>query len=121
MRDFEEVTNELKEGATLIINSHKEGQIEHCNGYVYSDEGKKEEIKILNVFMRYLYIINEVRDDKFFKLSQDKETGKYLSGIYSNDKVIGDESSEESYMFDSLENLNLKLRKTKKLGGVYGK
>ena len=121
MRDIEAVATELQQGATLIINSHQEGKFDHCNGYVYKENGEKEEISVLKVFLRYISIIDEVRGDKFFKLSKDKETGLYISGIYRKEGIIEGKSCEETYMFDSLENLNNKLKKVKKIGGNYGK
>ena len=121
MRNIEQVTNELKEGATLIIDSHKEGNIDYCNGYVCNKEGKKEEIEILKVFIKYIHILDEVRDGKFFKLTQNSENGKFLSGIYQNEGLIEEKSNEKDYMFDSIDGLDQKLKKIKKIGGLYGR
>ena len=121
MRNIEQVTQELKDGATLVISSHKEGKIDHCTGYVCSKEGKKEEIEILKVFIKYIHILNEIREDQSFKLTKDAETGKYLSGIYNKEDLIEEKSYEKDYMFDSLEGLNDKLKKIKKIGGYYGR
>ena len=121
MRNIEQVTQEIKNGATLIINSHKEGKVDHCNGYVCNKEGKKEEIEILKVFIKYIHILDEVREGQFFKLTKDDKTGKYLSGIYNKETLIEEKSYEKDYMFDSLNVLNDKLKKIKKLGGYYGR
>ena len=120
MRDIEQVTEELKKGATLIINSHQDGKFDHCNAYVVKD-GKEEEIEILKVFIKYFNIIDEVRGDKFFKLSKDEKTGLYVSGIYHEDGLIEEKSSTDGYLFDSISELNQKLKKVKKLGGYYGR
>lgn len=125
MRDIEQVTEELKEGATLIINSHQDGKIDRCNAYVVKD-GKEEEIEILKVFIKYMYILNEVHDDKSFKLTKNQETGVYLSGIYNKGELIQEKTGLSTYLFDSIEELNDNLKgiekiKRKKLGGIYGR
>lgn len=96
MREFDDITHCIKEGSLFKIIGKNDGIKFSYYGYLTEYDGdmisEVKNIKIAKFLCQYRYIMNNIDQEKTFKLSYDRECRIYVSTI-TNSKI-----TDESYI-----------------------